>query len=162
MNADYSLLMQKVTDGAPLMDLEDDFDMVCLSFPFAHSNSRKEPAFNDWPDEDGEDVYTGGKIYRNAYDIEAEFGYKGHFSGVYTAVKKFVDYLDGTSDGCGFLKVYQNYTKIGRNNVYLKEFGDSEFFVQQEEGVITFKLTFRVCDPTSEIIYTGTDLAVAP
>lgn len=167
MNAAHSLLIQKMTEGAPLKDIENDFNMVCLSFPFRHSGERKETAFNDWKDEDGEDVYTSCRSYRSAYDIEAEFGYKGDKAGVYAAIRSFLDYLDGMTDGCGFMKIYQSHTGIGRRDVYLKEISGEELTVtpvhgKGNEGILTFRLTFRVCDPVTEIIYAGGKLTESP
>ena len=54
-----------------------------------------------------------------AYDIEIEFAYKGDMGTANEKIVAFLDYLIG-KDGYGTeLKVYDTYTQIGRQGVYL-------------------------------------------
>ena len=63
-------------------------------------------------------------------------------------MKSFIDYLTGL-DGNGVkLKVYNPHSKIGRKGLRFLKYEP----IISSSDVFTFKLTFRVTDPRTEII----------
>lgn len=92
------------------------------------------------------------EIKLKAYDIEVEFAYKGAIGTANSKIESFLDYLTGKGDTGTNLKVYDTYTKIGRQGVYYKSIDQDLFVRKSDEGdVVTFKITFRVTDPRTPI-----------
>lgn len=145
MTEDYSIIFQKEKLGSPSKDLVSDFGMVCISFPFQLGFETKEVTTDDWIEEDGEDSFEPDILPLKAYDLEAEIGYQG--SDFKTKLKSFLDYLIGV-DGDGVkLKVYNPHSKIGRKGLRFLKYEP----VISSSDVFTFKVTFRVTDPRTEI-----------
>lgn len=145
MTKDYSIVFQKEKEGSPLIDLFDDFDMVCISFPFQLGFETKEVVTDDWTEEDGEDSYEPEVLKLKAYDLEAEIGYQG--DDFKNKLQSFLDYLIGL-DGNGVkLKVYNPHSKIGRKGLRFIKYAPNI----SNEDIHTFKVTFRVTDPKTNI-----------
>jgi hypothetical protein len=145
MTEDYSIIFQKEKPGSPRKDLVSDFGMVCISFPFQSGFETKEVTTEDWIEEDGEDSFEPDILPLKAYDLEAEIGYQG--SNFKAKLKSFLDYLIGL-DGNGVkLKVYNPHSKIGRKGLRFIKYEP----VFSSSDVFTFKVTFRVTDPRTEI-----------
>lgn len=151
MTQEYVLLMQKMYMGAAVKDSLKDFGIVCTEVPFLPFSEMKELPTRDWPEEDGEDVYVPSRLAMKAYDMEISFCYKGGAKSAYDGIKKFIDYLTGEDGESPVLKIYSPYTGIGRKSVYLKEYGDDDFFLDVEEDVVLFSMTFRITDPKTDI-----------
>lgn len=145
MIEDYSIIFQKEKEGSPSKDLVSDFGMVCISFPFQLGFESKDVTTDDWIEEDGEDSFEPDILTLKAYDLEAEIGYKGEDFN--TKLRAFLNYLIGL-DGNGVkLKVYNPHSKIGRKGLRFLKYEP----VVSSSDVFTFKLTFRVTDPRTEI-----------
>lgn len=155
MNEPYSILMQKMKEGSPVVDLSDDLDVVCTEIPFEPFGETKGVAARDWADEDGEDVYVPQVLRIKAYDWKIKVACKGESSvRAYEKVTALTGYLSGFSDGNGAeMRIYSLHTGIGRKNVYMKSVGD--FGHYKDAGgneVVGFTVTFRVTDPRTQII----------
>lgn len=150
----YTFIMQKTTDGAVVKDSYTDFDIVCTEVPFTHFADTKELPSNDWGGEDGEDVYIPKTLPLKAYDMTLNLCYKGPVETAYLAIKSFRDYLIGADGDGAALKVYMPYTGIGRTDVYLKSFSPEDFWLDTDEEVVLFNITFRVTNPKDNYIPT--------
>lgn len=145
MTEDYSIIFQKEKTGSPSKDLVSDFGMVCISFPFQLGFEAKDVTTDDWIEEDGEDSFEPDILTLKAYDLEAELGYQGE--DFKAKLRAFLNYLIGL-DGNGVkLKVYNPHSKIGRKGLRFLKYEP----VISSSDVFTFKLTFRVTDPRTEI-----------
>jgi hypothetical protein len=114
-----------------------------------------------------------GHIYtvihpKKAYDVTIEFEYKGELDTCYDNIfLGFFKYLYGTAptddnyDSIteGGFKMYDQHNLVGRQKVYLKTFDPNEL-IHQSGDHLTFKLTFRVTDPTTDIALTDPNAKV--
>ena len=141
---------QKEKAGSPIKDLTTDFNLVSLAFPFQLGFEAKDGVVDDWADEDGEDVYVPDVLKLKAYNLEAEFGYKGTLDSAQGAIDAFLDYLIGADGNGVMLKIYDLFGKIGRKGVKFQKY-DPEVSHKSNEDLYTFKVTFRVTDPKTKI-----------
>lgn len=147
----YSIYFKK--ENGNVIDTNTQWNIVCKEFPFKLYGESKELSKRDWYDEDGEDTFFPTSLSMQAYDLEVEFAYKGEMNSANTSIRNFLDYLSGR-DGVGgtSLMVYDTYTRIGRQGLYLKDVKPDVFVRNTSEGdVVTFGVTFRVTDPLTEI-----------
>ncbi len=149
MAKEYTLLMQKTASGSQLKSSYDDFGFAVRDIPWPDVETQ-EPAKREWPGEHGEDVYIPASGLRlQAYDLEVELLYKGEINTAYAKYKALRDYLIGSG---GFLKLYDPYWKRGRQNVYVRKFGELKPIRTNVDECLGFKATFRVADPVTEVI----------
>lgn len=152
----YSIYFQKNKSGSPVLDTYTEWSIVCKDFPFMPYGESKDLPAREWADEDGEDTFFPEEIKLKAYDIDVEFAYKGEMGTANSKIEAFLDYLTGKGNTGTCLKVYDTYTKIGRQGVYYKSIDPDLFVRKSDEGdVITFKITFRVTDPRTSITLTA-------
>lgn len=146
----YSIYFKKENGG--VIDSQKEWGIVCKEFPFLLYGESKELPKRDWLDEDGEDVFFPNSLAMAAYDLDVEFAYRGVMDSANVAIRGFLDYLTGRDGSGANLSVYDTYTKIGRQGVYYKKVSPDVFVRNTSEGdVVTFTVTFRVTDPTTQI-----------
>ena len=156
----YKVLMQKeglkgVNEGE-VKDTVRDFGVWCQSVPFDVGMEVKEPVTRDWKDEDGEDSYAGGGLFVAAYDMTVKWVVKGEKGSCKEKVKTFLKYLSGR-DGSGVkMKIWSEWTGIGRQHVRLKKVSEGATLDRcgEEEGV-AFETVMRVEDPVTEVKLRG-------
>lgn len=151
---EYTILMQKMKEGATVKDSLADFGVVCTEEPFIPFAEAKELASRDWSDEDGDDVYVPEQIPLAAYDIELEMCCKGNRGTVKGKMNSFRDYLTGRDGTGGEMKVYFGYSGTGRQHVYFKKLDPDVFSRSNLDESFTFTLTLRVADPVTEVTLT--------
>ena len=168
------------TNVGVTIDTQEQFGVVCQEFPFKYLPESKELPKRDWYDEDGEDVYVPKDGLRlAAYDLEVKFLYVGSESRMSANIKDFIDFICGrinyTSNSNKvtvnvtqnvMLCVYDEYTKTGRQGMYVKEISNELFAYDDRNGgyvkqgkktvyvgdvVAVFKVKFRVTDPVTNI-----------
>lgn len=144
----YRIYMQKESDGAVVIDTISSFGLYCMDIPFKVADSVKEPVSRDWHDEDGVDEYIPKEGLRmSAYEMDIKFGFKGD---KFAANKSIGDFLDYLMDG--YVKLYCDYTRIGRQHVRFSKLSDDAELVRCEDGdILIFKVTFKVCDPVTDV-----------
>lgn len=151
MNKDYSILMQKMNDGALVKDLFDDFDVVCTDIPMQCFGAAKQLSVRSWNDENGEDAYFPEKIVQEAFDWKIGMACKG--DNVYKKVNVLISWLCGGFDSCTRLKLYSSHVGFGRKDCHFSGVGD--FAHSRCVGgcdVLSFSVTFRVCDPVTDVV----------
>lgn len=167
----YTLLFQK--GAGSVVNSFSQWGIVCCKVPFKAGCKVKEFASRDWHDEHGSDTYFPSKSYFEPYDAEFEMAYKGqelasnpfNLSLAASHIDQFKKWLSGndTVEGSGTeLKIYSPFASIGRQKCHLLEISDEAPHVQMKyeagnlyhENVVTFKVTFRVTDPMTNIILT--------
>lgn len=148
----YNVFIQKEQTGAPVKETVADFDVWCASIPFDIGMEVKEPVVKGWKDEDGEDSYLGDSLKFAAYDMTVKWCCKGDKFSANAVIKKFLSYLSGR-DGSGMkMKMYCDWTNIGRRHIRLKKVSDDADLHRDDEGdVVTFSTVLRVEDPVTEI-----------
>lgn len=147
----YSIYFKR-GEGA-VIDTQTQWGIVCKEFPFLLYGESKELPKRDWMDEDGEDVFFPSKLAMQAYDLDVEFAYKGVMDSANVKIRGFLDYLTGRDGAGSNLSVYDTYTKVGRQGVYVKGVKQDVFVRNTSEGdVVVFTVTFRVSDPMTEIV----------
>lgn len=152
---DTSLLIRK-GDSGTVYDTETQWGVVCSGFPFKVYSETKSLPQNDWADEDGLDVYYPSRLRIKAYSLDVELACKSTSGNLATMVKSFLDYLTGQSTSGTSLTIYDTHTKIGRKGCYVTGI-DNDMYVKQRlngngvEEVATFKVTFNVCDPLTQV-----------
>lgn len=149
----YKVYMQKESDGSEVKETIADFGIYCADIPFSITGDAKEVTSRNWYDEDGLDEYipaNGLKI--SAYDMEVKFCCKGDKFSANTTIRKFLDYIIG-KDGTGaMLKMYCDYTNIGRRHIRYVKMDDKAELVRDEDGdILVFSISFKVGDPITDI-----------
>lgn len=145
----YEIYFQKDKAGSPVKNSLTDFDIVCVEFPFQLYPETKALISDDWADEHGEDAFFPEKLTLKAYDLEAKLCYVGN--SAYDDIVSFLDYLRGEDGNGTSLKIYNSYTKMGRQKLYLKSVDDDIFHSDGSEDIVLFSVTFRVTDPKTKI-----------
>lgn len=148
----YNVFIQKEQTGAVVKETTADFGVWCASIPFDIGMEVKEPVVKDWKDEDGEDSYLGDSLKFSAYDMTVKWCCKGDKFSANAVIKKFLNYLSGR-DGSGMkMKMYCDWTKVGRRHIRLKKVSDDANLHRDDEGdVVTFSTVLRVEDPVTEV-----------
>lgn len=152
----YKVLIQKEggsdADTATIKDTVADFGVWCQEMPFNVNMEVKEPTVRDWKDEDGEDAYVADRSYFSAYDMTVKWIIKGSRTSVRKRLSAFLDYLSG-QDGSGVkMKIWCEWTGIGRQHVRLKKIDDDAHLDRcGDDYIVTFSTVFRVEDPVTDI-----------
>lgn len=148
----YPLLIQKNVDKAPVIDTYEAWQIVCKDFPFKLGGDAKDLYAESLPDEHGDDEYIPDIIPIGAYEIDVPFVYKGSINTANHYIKQFLHYLLGLDGYKPDLKIYDTYTKIGRQKVRYVGYKDDAFVRKDDEGdVVEFTMSFKVNDPLTEI-----------
>lgn len=155
------LIQQQIYNGTTytnvgdVVDTQAAYNVVCQECPFMHLPESKELAKRDWPDEDGEDVYISAEGLKfKAYDEAVTFLYVGTKADMPQDLKGFINFLYGkNTGGSPLLAIYDEYTQIGRQGVYVKKINNDLFDYSDisTDVIATFKVTFRVSDPVTPI-----------
>lgn len=151
MAADYTLLMQKTTDGSAIKSSLTDFGFAVSEIPWPDEEAQ-DVAVREWPGEDGEDAYipaSGLKL--KAYDLEVKFIYKGNVNTAMAKSAAFRDYLIGAAGDGAELKLFDPYWGKGRTKARLLKITDIKAVRTNIDEGLTFKATFRIADPKTEI-----------
>lgn len=140
-----SLLIQD--DTGTVVDTAS-WNIYTQSIPFQIIPDVKDYATNDWSDEDGEEVYIPVKPVYKAYDLPIQFVFVGdEYTDANDNISGFFDFIR-----YGRLSIYDEYTKIGRRDIYYKSYSPKSFYRRDgEEDIVEFSITFRVCDPITNI-----------
>lgn len=148
------IYFQKEKEGSLVKESVSDFGIWCKDFPFKIFGEAKELAITDWKDEDGDDEFIPDVIRIKAYDIDVEFCYKGEVNSANVKINDFLNYLTGRDGGGVSMKVYDDYTGIGRQKLRFKSTSkDAEIVRNDTDGdIIIFNVTFKVNDPVTNVI----------
>ena len=153
----YTMILQRMgdNDAATIIDTEKMYNIACTSTPFLPFSESKDVFTRDWPEEDGEDVYINA-IKRKAYDWEIGLCYKGEAHSAYEWIMYFLHLLLDRDDrmkiGYPLFRMYFPYLEFGRKGVYLKKFSEDSLYIDRDENIVTFSMTFRVTDPVTTLV----------
>lgn len=148
----YNVFIQKEQTGAVVKETVADFDVWCASIPFDIGMEVKEPVVRDWKDENGEDAYLGDSLKFAAYDRTVKWCCKGDKFSANAVIRKFLNYLSGRDGSGRKMKMYCDWTKVGRRHIRLKKVSDDADLHRDDEGdVVTFSTVLRVEDPVTEV-----------
>ena len=148
----YNVFIQKEQTGEVVKETIADFGVWCASIPFDIGMEVKEPVVKDWKDEDGEDSYLGDSLKLSAYDMTVKWCCKGDKFSANAVIRKFLNYLSGRDGSCMKMKMYCDWTKVGRRHIRLKKVSDDANLHRDDEGdVVTFSTVLRVEDPVTEV-----------
>lgn len=167
---DRGTILLKAINGAsnPTVNIYKQWNIIATKVPMPKIEAKEIPA-HDFGGENGEDAYIPSFIPIKPYDFTIEFAYKGKldscYDNIYLGLLKYLrgkapatnDY-DSITEG-GFI-MYDKHNKIGRKNVYLKNFEPDELIQMSDGDHLTFKLTFRVTDPATDVTLTDPNAKV--
>ena len=112
--------------------------------------SPKNITSQSWFDENGDDEFIPETIYYKPVEITLSFVYKGTVTEAKTQILSFVDYLRG-----GFFSFYDEYSKVGRQNVRLMDFSSDAQLkyddVTKGTRVALFSVELKINDPVTDI-----------
>lgn len=145
----YKIFIQLEADNSPVLETIEDFGFYCMDIPFTVIEKAKEPAVRSWKDEDGDDEYIPASGLRaSSYEMSIKFGFKGDKFAATHALGLFLAYLRGG----GMMKMYCDYTRIGRRHVRFVSIADDATLVRDDSGdLLVVKITFKVNDPVTDI-----------
>lgn len=143
----YKVYLQSETDGV-MVETVSAYGMYCMDIPFKMAAKAKEPASRNWNDEDGIDEYIPSTGLRLAsYEMDIKFGCKGNKGSVNKNLSDFIAFLKK-----GYMKMYCDYTQIGRQHVRFVELSDDAELVRDINGdILVIKVKFVVSDPVTKI-----------
>ncbi len=138
-----------------------DYGLFIKHSPYKAYPSIKNLISQDWPDENGEDVWlpvTG--MVTKAYDYDVEFIYYADDGLATDNIRAFCDKIKWK-----WLQIYDTYSKMGRKAVYVAEFDPDPPFKRRrlkvEDGeapkirdYVSFKVKFKINDPNTDIVLT--------
>ena len=148
----YKIYMQKEGEGTTLRETIASFGMYCMEIPFTAIGKIKTLTERNWMNEQGKDVYVPKVLLQEAYTMKIKFGCKGDKFTANENIRKFVDYLTG-KDGEGvYMKMYCDYTRIGRRHVRLTNISDDATLVRNDEGdILIISVELAVDDPVTDV-----------
>lgn len=150
------------TPAYPVCESVSTWGIFCKDIPFKIAEKAKEPAKRAWLDEHGDDEYIASNgLYMEAYTMEVEFGCKKlssseaskygttALSDVRAKVGTFIEWLRTA----GMMKIYSDYTRIGRQNVRLSSIKDKATWKNDKNGEwLVFTVEFKVNDPITDVV----------
>lgn len=153
----YRIYIQKEVEGADIIDTISDFGMFCMEDNFTICNKIKEPTKRSWADSDGDDEYIpeSGLKYES-YEKEIKFGFKGDAFGANKKLEGFLEYLRLS----GRIKIYSEFTKIGRRDVRLSSVSTTLDRDPKDKDILIVTLTFKFNDPSTNIVPVFNDSGV--
>jgi hypothetical protein len=154
----YPVFFRKMKEGVGVVNPQVRWGIVCKEFPFRLYGKAKDLPERKWFDEHGVEAFVPDTLFIDAYELKAEFAYKGDAFSANEVIREFLDYLTG-NDGQGEgarLEVYDAYTRIGRRDVhYLSVENDMMVRNSGEGDVFTFSINFKVNDPMTDVVLGG-------
>ncbi|MCM1443675.1 MAG: hypothetical protein NC038_04050 [Paludibacter sp.] len=127
-------------------DTKERFGLWIKHNPFSLRPKPKNIISQTWQDEEGDDVYIPNKIYHEPYEVELEFIYYSEDDMANVNIIAFLKELEGR-----WLKIYDSYTGIGRQGVYMIECTEEPSFRRRENDYVSFSVKFKVNDPDTDI-----------
>ena len=116
--------------------------------PFTLMPKVKNIVTQTWKDEDGDDVYIPSSVVYEAYDLELEFVYLDPGETANAQIRQFIADITGK-----WLKIYDSYTKVGRQGVYvISADEDPQFKRRDGRDLLVFNVKFRVNDPKTNVV----------
>lgn len=115
--------------------------------PFTIRPKAKNIISQTWKDEDGDDIFIPDTIYHEPYTVELEFIYLENDNNANENIRSFVQEIEGK-----WLKIYDGYTKIGRQAVIVSELEEDPTFKRRTWDYVSFKVKFKVNDPDTNIV----------
>ena len=145
----------------PIYESVATWGIFCKEIPFKIAGKVKSPAIRTWLDEHGDDEYISPDgLYLESYNMEIEFACKKlntndaskygatSVSDVRTKVGNFIQWLRTS----GLIKIYSEYTRIGRQNVRLESIKDKAKWKNENgEEWLVFSIELKVNDPLTDI-----------
>lgn len=105
-------------------DTLEQWNCYVKSVPFNLFPKPKNISSQKWNDEDGDDEYIPTEIKYEAYEMKIDFVYLG--TDANTDIYNFLNTITGK-----WLKIYDNYTGIGRQSVRLVSVEDKATLYRQ-------------------------------
>ncbi len=127
-------------------DTKERFGLWVKHSPFTLRPKPKNIVSQTWQDEEGDDVFIPDKIVHEPYEIEIEFIYYGNNDMANVNINAFLKEIEGK-----WLQMYETYTRIGRQGVYMIECDDDPTFKRRGTDYVSFSVKFKVNDPDTDI-----------
>lgn len=115
--------------------------------PFTIRPKAKNIISQKWKDEDGDDVFLPNQVFHESYTLELEFIYLRNDTAANDNIRAFIEEIEGK-----WLKIYDVYTKIGRQAIYFTECDEDPTFKRRNSDYLNFKMKFKVNDPDTNIV----------
>lgn len=133
--------------------LNRDFNIKIKHAPFSLMSKIKNVVVQSWKDEDGDDVFlprikdTATGLYKpaithEAVDYNATFVlYEPNYNTAIAnqQIRNFIQAIEGR-----WLKIWDEYTQIGYDGVYLLDVDDDPAFRRREHDSVIFELNFKI------------------
>lgn len=130
----------------PVFDTKERFGLYIKHSPFSLRPKPKNIISQKWQDEEGDDVYIPDKVYHEPYEVELQFIYLRNDDFANENINAFIKEVEGK-----WLMIYDSYTRIGRQGVYMIECQDDPTFRRRDTDYVSFKVKFKVNDPDTDI-----------
>lgn len=146
-------------DSFPTINIFMQWGIVAKEIPLPKYEVKELPS-HDYIGEHGEDTYIPSFIPLKSYDMTIQFYYKGGMDLCYTnVVEGFISYLIGNkpinddynSINEGGLIIYDPYNRVGKQKVYMKVFDPENMVMSSDGESLSFKITFHITDPVSNV-----------
>lgn len=160
-----TLYLQKMKGGADMIDTVSHFGIfVSEGMPgMDPSEAKVDGNSQDWPDEDGLDVFDAERVFMKEFEVEIPMVCVGDSADDCRASSRMlISYMTGRtftdkknvrreSPGSLFM-IYQPWVGYGRSGARFKGISNHEFW-RDESGytVYTFTMKVEITDPISEV-----------
>ena len=153
MARDYNIYMQKESEDSPVVDIISEFDMQCADIPFKPIGDTKQLTERNWAGEDGKDVYVPAVLSVGAYTMAVKLCCKGDKFSANDKISKLLNFLLGKDGNGVYMKMYCDYTGIGRRHVRFTKLSDNAVLERSDGGgdILVFTIEVSVDDPTTDI-----------
>ncbi|MBQ0113681.1 MAG: hypothetical protein KBT03_11165 [Bacteroidales bacterium] len=150
MAKDSTIIIQKDKSNTSV-DIEDRFGIVVVEMPLIIPTEIKEVFEQNYPDEDGVDVYNSNDgVKFDKYTINIQMGIKGKISYCNSNLKNFLDYITST-DGTLF-SFYSPWVCDGKAGSYFGGVSDFDYFRDDTgESFMIFNMSIVVTKPKSSV-----------
>ena len=131
-----------------IYDTFDEWNIVCKSFPYSFIGEAKDLPTNDWPDEDGLEVYVPkeGGLRLKPQTIEIEFVCCDMDARM--RLKEFSSFITGRDGTDVMFGVYDSYTGLaGYGAVYQKHKPDIYYRRKGTKEIVVFSMEFLFTEP---------------
>lgn len=162
MNQFYKIYLQKEAEDAPLKETIFEWGIYCKDIPFKMVAEAKSLTERDWADEQGKDVYVPEKLMMKGYEMTITLCCKGDKFSANTALNALIEYMTGADGNGVYMKMYCDYTKIGRRHIRFLSLEDNAELVRNDEDgdILVFSIKVSVDDPVTVVTpqYTNNEI----
>lgn len=131
------------------------YGAVVKHMPFSLMKKMKDVVVQTWKDEEGDDVWlpkdANGNpvVFHEAVEFTVDFVFHEKLADANHSLRELVKAIEGR-----WLRVFDYYTGIGFDGVYLSDVDDDPKFKRRDHTTVIFTLTFKANGNSNDTPFT--------